>query len=238
MPTVAVLIPWAGECPHRAVALEYVQRWYAERFPEWEVLMGEGSPGAQWCKADAVRSAVRKTRADIFVVADADCYAPKIGEAVTAVSDGYEWAMPHYVVHRLSQKATKEVIEEGTDPTAFTRSIHHYAQMPYAGYAGGGITVVHRDAYAQCPLDPRFVGWGQEDESWAIGMKFLHGPPWRPKHGPLWHLWHPPQQRSSRAVGSSASQALRSAYRKAARSNNMESQLAVPREHIAQAIQL
>lgn len=237
MPTVAVLIPWAGECPHRAVALDYVRRWYAEHFPDWQICIGHADPGPRWCKADAVADAARQTPADILVIADADCYAPRVGEAIEAVRTNCAWAMPHYVVHRLSQSATKQVIENGADPADFPRTIRNYAQMPYTGYAGGGIVAIRRDVYADCPLDPRFIGWGQEDESWAIGLKALYGAPWRPQRGPLWHLWHPPQSRSSRAVGSATSQALRAAYRKAARTHTMDRQLAVAREHVASALQ-
>lgn len=232
----AVLIPWAGVCPHRTAALEYVRAWYAEHFPDWQICIGHAEAGPQWCKAQAVADAARQTSADVLVVADADCFAPRVGDAVKAVRDSRAWAMPHYVVHRLSPSATKDVIENGTNPATFPRSLRHYAQMPYTGYAGGGITVLKRSVYMDCPLDPRFVGWGQEDESWAIALKALHGAPWRPQPGPLWHLWHPPQRRSSRAVGSPLSQNLRTAYRDAARKGTMDQQLAAARTYASSAL--
>lgn len=235
--SVAVLIPWAGECPHRAAALDHVRAWYGRHFPDWQICIGEARTGADWCKAEAVRNALVKTSADLLVIADADCFAPRIHEAVNAVTaDHLAWAMPHYTVHRLSSQATREVIEDGTDPASFPRNVRHYAQMPYTGYPGGGIVIVRREKYLDCPLDPRFTGWGQEDESWAIALRSLYGPPWRPATGPLWHLWHPPQRRASRAVGSPASQELRTAYRKAAREKSMERHLQPARAFVREAV--
>lgn len=236
MTSVAVLVPWAGSCPYRTVAFSYVRSWYAEHHPDWQICVGESAAGPQWCKAEAVRNAVRQTNADILVVADADCFAPLVGEAVAAVGNGYAWAMPHYTVHRLTNHATKQVVEAGEDPARFPRNVRYYAQMPYTGYAGGGIVAMWRNTYANCPLDPRFTGWGQEDESWAIALKSLYGAPWRPAKGPLWHLWHPPQRRSSRAVGSAASGQLRTAYRRAALAKTMDRNMATARGYVQHAI--
>jgi hypothetical protein len=120
--------------------------------------------------------------------------------------------MPHHLVHRFSPKATTAILR-GADPAGIPRAREYYAQLPYAGYPGGGVTVLARDTYAHIPLDPRFVGWGQEDQSWALALTCLHGTPWRKYRWPLWHLWHPPQQRMSRAVGSEAGRALLGQYR-------------------------
>lgn len=236
MPTVAVLIPWAGQCAHRLAALSFVRDWYTRHFPDWQLCIGHAAEGPSWCKAEAVRDALSQTDAEILVVADADCYTVHIESAVQAIGAGFDWAVPHYTVHRLSSEATRTVIEDGTDPASLPRTIRNYTQMPYTGYPGGGITVVSREAYARSPLDPRFTGWGQEDECWAIALRALFGAPYRPQRGPLWHLWHPPQRRSSRAVGSPASQELRTRYRRAARDGTMDAHLAPAVEYTALAL--
>jgi hypothetical protein len=231
--SVAVLIPWAGSCAHRLASLRFVESWYGRHFPDWKICIGSSQEGPEWCKAEAVAKAAYQTKADIFVVADADCFSVQIGSAVEAVRNSHAWAMPHYTVNRLSAAASRQVIEGTTQPSAFPRNRQYYAQMPYTGYPGGGIAVVRREVYASCPLDPRFVGWGQEDESWAIALKALYGAPWRPRTGPLWHLWHPPQRRMSRAVGSANSQKLRTAYRAAARDGSMPHMLGPARRYVS-----
>lgn len=211
MPRISVVVPWSGTCPHRQAAWSYVSDWYQAHHPGWPVLTGE-CEGGRWCKAVAVADAVNRTDADILVIADADCIAPHLPAAVEAVASGAPWAMPHHLVHRFSRTATAAVLG-GTDPASVVRHRSNYTQFPYAGYPGGGITVVSRLVYESCPLDPRFLGWGQEDESWAEALGTLYGPPWRQRTWPLWHLWHPPQARLNRSTGSDASRALRSQYR-------------------------
>jgi len=231
-------MPWAGVCPHRRAALAHVRAWYAEHHPDWDICIGDAREGADWCKAEAVRNALHWTSddTDILVIADADCIAVNIGDAVGAVRSGtHNWAMPHQTVHRLNRIGTDLVMTQGADPAKLPRTSHYYAQMPYTGYAGGGIVVCKKNTYTECPLDPRFVGWGQEDESWAIALRCLFGPPWRPRHAPLWHLWHPPQQRSSRAVGSIQSRNLRTAYRRLSKSPDAMKQHIAPAKSYVQA---
>jgi hypothetical protein len=85
-------------------------------------------------------------------------------------------------------------------------------------------------------MDHRFVGWGQEDQAWAIALKCLFGNPWRSQNGPLWHLWHPPQERMSREKGSLSSWDLYSSYRRlAANQKGMEELLAEARQVAAGA---
>jgi hypothetical protein len=196
---VSVLVPFAGLDPYRLEALGYITAHY-----DWEVVVGtcEGP----WRKAVAVQNAANRATGDLFVVADADCFSPGTPEAVQAVAEGAAWAMPHKKVHRLTRDVSRTVID-GTEP-------HRHSptdQPPYTGTFGGGIVVLTRDTWNRTPLDPRFVGWGQEDDSWAIALNGLASPCVRLQH-PLWHLWHPPQERMSRRIGSPESKALFAAY--------------------------
>jgi hypothetical protein len=72
--------------------------------------------------------------------------------------------------------------------------------------------VLRRDSYLEVPLDPRFLGWGHEDDSWARALVTMLGDPWRGKR-PLFHLWHPPQDRRVRYEGRPQSAALFQRYR-------------------------
>lgn len=228
MPGVSVLVPWAGTCPYRIAAWNYVRAWYERRHPSWQVVRGLGRDGAQWCKAEAVADALRRAQGDILVIADADVIAPEVGRAVQEATEGTPWAMPHYRLYRLNERSTGRVLR-GADPAEESASRSGLTQPPYAGYAGGGITVLRREVYESAPLDPRFRGWGQEDEAWALALNLLHGRPWR-SNGPMWHLWHPPQQRLSRTTGSYASRDLLQQYRRVHSRSGMQRFLAPARD--------
>lgn len=204
---VSVIIPWSttASCRHRGAALAWtVSRWAATGC---EVVVGEHA--GPWCKAAAVADGLARAGGDVLVVADADVWSPGWEAAVDSVVDGVPWAMPHGPVHRLTHAATQAVLD-GEDPV---RGMD-LTQAPYEGWPGGGMVVVDREAYRVTPLDPRFVGWSGEDESWARALNVMHGPGWRGR-APLWHLWHPPQERMSRRWGSEAAKALAGRYKRA-----------------------
>lgn len=215
--TASVIIPWAPGCAHRERALAWVwERWEATGH---QVLLGwwEDKP---WCKARAVSTWLPDATGDILVVADADCWSDGIPDAIAAVSDGAPWAMPHGKVHRLTHAATQHVLDGHAPAPGMDLT-----QAPYQGWPGGGLVTVRRDVYEQAPLDPRFVGWSGEDESWARALTVLAGRGWRGRAS-LWHLWHPPQERQSRRWGSDAARQLASRYRAARTPDAMRALLA------------
>lgn len=194
--------------------------------PRWQAFgyeIVEGTCVGQWCKADAVADACSVARGDILVVADADVWCSGVPAAVDAVRRGAPWAIPHYQVCRLTLPATLHVLSTGIWPGRGTMirrpdgpPIPAYARRPYPGRPGGGIVVLRRETYEQIPPDPRFRGWGQEDESWALALGTLAGRMWRGT-ADLWHLWHDPAPRQSSQVGNQAGFLLHRRYVQAAR---------------------
>jgi hypothetical protein len=206
--SISVIIPFASDDPWRIRARDHVTGWY-QTFG-WEVVEGTCPP--PWRKAVAVADAIARSTGEILVVADADCLCSGVPAAVAAVEADAPWAIPHHLVHRLDEEATQAVYSGATAESTVGR-----AQAPYPGFAGGGIVVLTRTTYTAVPLDDRFEGWGQEDESWALALTTLAGPPWRGT-APLYHLHHPPPPaRRSRHVGSVASHELLNRYLRAAR---------------------
>jgi hypothetical protein len=197
-PSVETIIPFLEGCAHRQKALEYVLPRY-----HWPVRLAYGSH--PWVKANAVNPAVAKSRADVLVIADADCWAQDVSGAVKAVLDGEAWAVPHSSVVRLAESAL-----EGFSQGQPWHSLPH-AEPVRQGVRGGGIVVARKDVLLDVPLDPRFNGWGQEDSSWGYALATLYGEPWR-GDAPLIHLWHPPQERLDRKWGSLESRRLDRRY--------------------------
>lgn len=209
MDDVAVVAPWRPS-PDREPLLGYVAAWWQTRGVD--VTLAAGPENGPWVKAAAVNPAVARTAAEVVVVTDADVISDGTIPAVDAVRQGAAWAVPHWEVRRLNRRATRLVLD-GAEPSEFGQG-RGFAEAPYAGVVGGGIVVARRDVLVDCPLDPRFEGWGDEDSAWGWALTTLHGPPARPK-AVLWHLWHEPQQREHRKFGSQDGLALRRRYRAA-----------------------
>lgn len=199
---VAVVVPWRPGCPAR----ERNWHWLRAR------LEGEGlsvveapAPDGPWCKGAALARAIEETDCEIVIQSDADCFTDGIAGAVLAVEEGAPWAIPHTLLHRLSQEGTEAVVA-GAEWRG-----QPLDQPPYKGIAGGGVVVVRRETLLTAPLDCRFQGWGQEDECHAVALTTIAGEPWR-GDADLFHLWHPPQKRMTRRRGSRASWDLRRRY--------------------------
>lgn len=228
--TVAVIVPYRGDDGGpRDRAWAYVQRWWAENHPGWQIIQGAGHlPPGPWVKAVAVRDALARTDASTLAICDADVVSVGVGLAVEQVASGRApWAAPHRRVYRLTQDATERVLAGAPLPDIPERTPRRRrpGERPRAWRApdfgeihtamlGGGIVVVPRSLYEQAPLDPRYVGFGGEDYAAGRAWSVLAGPPWRGL-APLLHLWHPPQPRITRAVGSRENQALAHRYRAA-----------------------
>lgn len=200
---------WRPGCPHREAALDWVMRRWLDT--GWKVTLSGSENSGPWVRAHDVTPAVEASTADVVVVADADCWTDGIFDAVTHVQNGAAWAVPHLMLCRLSEQSTTNVLA-GAHP----EDQEDFLERPYKGYEAGTLFVIRRDVYLDCPLDPRFVGWGQEDQALSLALRTLHEKPWRGTL-PLWHLFHPPQPRRSRGIGNAENLDLYKRYRIASR---------------------
>lgn len=232
-----VIIPWRGGDAHREAALIRVKGWWKETHPDWDIRVGD-YPTSQggWCKSLAIVSAGPVDDDDIVVVADADVICEQIDLAVNIITSGkHLWAMPHRTVYRLTEHATESVINRSWWPTevASMRQLQPFLLRSYSGYPGGGMVVLTGAVLNRVPMDPRFIGWGQEDHSWSLALSALAGAPWRGR-GSLWHLWHPASIRAYPGVGSIGGLQLWHRYRSASNAQGMADLVSEARQEIHQ----
>lgn len=225
--TVQVVIPWRPDGPERLHASHWCLRWWAETYPQYTVTVSSATADGPWCKAAAVHTARIFATTDVVIVADADVWCP-VDDVVDAVQSGQvRWGMPHRTVRRLTQAATGRVLGGVWVPpvTPDPRAVAGHVLETYPGSPGGGIVVLAADTFGQVPLDPRFVGYGQEDHSWSLALHRLAGAPLRGV-GNLWHLWHPPQPRIAPGIGSHEGLLLWHRYRQATTQTAMQALVA------------
>ncbi len=116
-------------------------------------------------KAIAVQDAIDRATGDVLVVADADVWCEGLQEALDR-SPGHPVTIPHGKVLRLSERGS----------VAFRDGERHPdIAEEHRGMPGGGIVILRRDVWERVPLDPRFVGWGGEDRSWATALEAVTG---------------------------------------------------------------
>lgn len=216
--TVSVLVPWRPGCPYREKAWEWVQARYAEQQPDWEVVTGS-CPEGPFSRSLAILDAASRATGQVLVVTDADVWCDGTALAVEKATQ-HGWAIPHLLVHRLSEAATMRVLR-GADWRGQSLSTDNPQDArPYRGHEAGTLLVLTRAALYQAPPDRRFAGWGQEDDAWSAALNTLVGRPWR-GDADLVHLWHPAQPRRSRRVGNDANRRLARRYHNARRAPDL-----------------
>jgi hypothetical protein len=209
---VSVLAPFTPGCPHREDAWAYVLGRYTAEHPDWEIVVGR-SPGSLYSRTAAILDAASRASGDVLVVADADVWCDPAEAATKALGSG--WAIPHRLIHRLSPESTEQVYAGADWRTLPLSQDNAQDRRPYVGNEAGTLLVLTRSAFEAAPPDPRFAGWGQEDEAWALALRTLIGKAWRGT-ADLVHFWHPPQERLDRIRGNQENQALLRRYRQAA----------------------
>lgn len=202
-----VLIPWRGGDPHRERARDYLADRYESRY---RLIWAEYNDGP-WCKARAIMPWLRMLPSEPMVVADADVWTEGLDAAIGAVLNGHSWAQPHGPVRRLTEAGTAAYMDCGASDDL--------AEPQRSGISGGGIVVAERDTLLRIPPDPRFEGWGHEDECWAMALTVLAGKSWRGRER-LIHFHHPPQQRLTRRKGSHRNWELYKRYKWARRESS------------------
>lgn len=178
-----IILPVGGECVYRAST----RSWLTERWRSLGYNVIEGYCEGTWSKAVAVADALTRSTAEVIVVHDADSWSAATESAIVAVEQSADWSVPFAMVNRMTEAASQAVLDGA--PFSGAKLLKSHRMVP-----GGGITALTRELYERVPLDPRFKGWGYEDECWGVALRLTAGSPAiHQEH--LWHFWHPPADR-------------------------------------------
>jgi inositol phosphorylceramide mannosyltransferase catalytic subunit len=206
---VSVIVPFRGGCPWRERSAEYVVGRLRSEHPDWQVTVVDSS-GDKFSRSEAILRGLQKSFGRIIVVHDSDSWDKGLDAAVLRVRRKALWSSAHTKVHRLTSAQSKRFMR------GLEVDINDCIEKPYRGTLAGGVTVFRRETLEACPPDPRFRGWGGEDQAHGIALKALYGGPVREQF-PLVHLWHPEPERISRSVGNLENDALMRRYVNASR---------------------
>jgi hypothetical protein len=215
LPSASLVVPFRFDDPVRERTWAWTRAWYQDHHPGYDITVGLLPHGVPWSKGRAVRDALPRARRRVWVIADADVYvAPDVLDAcvLAVAAEEVPWAMPHGVVYRLSIQTTNMIITGAMDPVPRQLPRRYLERGESEGPWGGGIVVLSDKAWeVSGGIDPRFEGWGGEDEAWARALNVLVGQGERAGY-PMFHLFHERQERRPGNRGSEETERLAARY--------------------------
>lgn len=232
---VRFLVPWRSDGEYRDQLWDHTRDRWERDFPDVRMVVGESPPGA-FNRSAAINDAAEGDW-DIAIVLDADVMIEpdQLRRAmVTAATSGrLTFAFDEY--RGLTPHMTARVLNDEPPPRN-QWSPEPQWQSPDIWNKGVRFrSVVHESSVVVVPrglwdalggFDERFVGWGQEDVSFAKAARVIGGETLRIP-GPVWHLWHARSVDRNEHLGQyRANQALGDRYRAATGPEDIQALLA------------
>jgi len=161
-PLVTVCIPWRPE-PHRIAAYERVQQWYRDH--GYYITEGDSRIDKPFNLAAARNDAVKRSHADIVIVADADTIPDEknLHRAIRRARGGQRVVYPftRYVYLGDVDPAEIEDFDQAPVERIYTESV-------------GGLVVLTQDLYWKLGgFDDCFMQWGYEDNAFLAVAETL-----------------------------------------------------------------
>ena len=188
---ISLLFPFRDD-GSRSAQFEWLQTRWKHFMPDAEIIVAEDDGGTPFSKTVAVNNAYRRATRDVMAIVDADVWVnPKVIRSSVEAIRGrrHSWVRPCNKVLRLNKKFTENLIQG--DHTKHLPSIDPEVDCDRVTPVVGLICIFSRDLFESVGgMDPRFRGWGWEDNSFNQLMDFKARKCLFLKH-PVYHLWHP-----------------------------------------------
>lgn len=183
MTGVEVCIPWRPTADRLPAFNRCITFWRDNGF---SIHLGD-SDGVTFSKSQALNRAVKKTDADIVILADADTLPDNINQVTDAIH-----CIDAADAHMVFPFTWYHYVDADHVETEDLSTITDYSTVEHST---GGIVVIRRSTYwAAGGFDERFVGWGHEDCSFAYAVTTMFGEQRLP--GIVWSFEHPSVIRS------------------------------------------
>jgi hypothetical protein len=200
---IVLLVPFRSDGERRTETWEWLRRYWQFWLPSAEVLMGRDEH-YPFCKTGAVNEAFCRSRGDIIVVLDADCYIDSAvilscARQIRTARRRHRkmWFIPYRHFYRLTEAASRLVLSSPPDdPCRFSSpppaaDTEESSGQSFGHWYGALIQIMPREAFvAAGGMDERFAGWGGEDISFMNAVDTLYAPHRTTRNQTL-HLWHP-----------------------------------------------
>jgi len=209
---ISILVPLRLDDPNgvRARNWEWLKKYWEAALPEAEIVLGDDPSSVPFSKSAAVNDAASRANGDIFAVLDADIFLAK--ESMLHAAEEIRlarshqaklWFVPYRQLYRLTEAASNSVT--ASDPAnprlpscpppledfSNTGLSQGLPASRVGHWYGAMAQIFPREAYYTVGgWDPRFKGWGGEDQAAMLAMDTLYSPH-KTLPSAVFHVWHP-----------------------------------------------
>lgn len=190
---VRLIVPRRADRGERDRLWRFCSAYWRRERPGWEIVEGEHTDGP-FNRSAAINTAAEGDW-DVAVIVDADTVvdAEPVERGVALAARSGDLILPFDTRCLLSRQGTRRVLAGLSGP--WDRWVAA-RQTPADSYEYvSGCQIVPRSLWdAVGGFDPRFEGWGGEDDAFTAACQALTGvDPRRARlSGSAWHLWHRP----------------------------------------------
>lgn len=193
MNTLSVIIPWRNSGDQwRRQSWDWLLQRYQRLLPEADIFCGHDD-SEPFNRSSTRNYLVDKSDGDILLIADADTvfHREQIEVGIRKILNGASWVIP-YAENRYYNVTADETALIWASPFESTiPELTDSSQWDHKITSWAGLLLVTREAFDLVGgYDPRFVGWGYEDNAFRAALDHRVGPHARVDSYAL-HLWHP-----------------------------------------------
>jgi hypothetical protein len=211
-----VLVPRRDGQPDRDALWAWCRDWWSRHFPDWPIVEGHHPAGdGLFNRSLAINRAARNAGEwDAAVIIDSDviCDPARTRAAVERALMTGGMVMPYTVRKDLNRTGSQRVM------AGYAGSWERHVARTYRDMVSSVIAVPRPLWEATGGFDEAFVGWGFEDNAFAVLCETF-GPPIARIDGDLWHLWHATAPEGKRGTPSHNRNRARAARYLAVRGN-------------------
>lgn len=189
---LSVVIPWrAGSDEWRLRSFDWILSRYGHLFSEAEIIVSDD--GSEDFRRGCSRNkGVSEASRKFVLVADADTipFPEFVAEGLRMLKRGAPWVIPYGDAdyYNSDEKSARKIL--GLDP--WKGLSPHDITWEHKLKSWAGQLLLRTDDYeAVDGYDPRFTGWGYEDNAFTATCDTLLGDHVRVDNGYTIHIWHP-----------------------------------------------
>lgn len=189
---LSIVIPWRpGSDSSRQRIFDWVFERYRLLFPGAEIVIADDG-SEEFNRSTFINHGVEQATGEFLLIADADTvsFPVWIDEAIKEIKLGAPWVIPYsedgYV--DTDKRGGRKILSCPPDKDIDPYSVTFQDRLK----SWSGQVVIRRDDFWKVGgFDPRFKGWGYEDNAFVECCDTILGPHERLTSGYTIHIWHP-----------------------------------------------